>query len=93
MVVRKMRDLPDKARITMTAAAVFLSRPDRVSAHIFDERPGLGTGMTIALSVFWAAVVTGIVLLVRRLMRPQSSTTDNPGEKDNDGNEGKKTGQ
>jgi hypothetical protein len=86
MVVRKMRELLEKAGTAMIAAAVSLSGPDPVSAHIFDERPGLGTGMTIALSAFWIAVVTGIVFLVRRLMRPRqnakSGQEDNSGEKD-----------
>lgn len=78
-----MKKCLKEAGITLISAAVFLIGPHNVSAHILDERPGLGTGMTIALSIFWVAVVAGIVFLVRRLMRPRQSVR--PGKKDNNG--------
>jgi hypothetical protein len=85
MVVGKMKKRLKEAGITLISAAVFLIGPHNVSAHILDERPGLGTGMTIALSIFWVAVVAGIVFLVRRLMRPHRGATGNRSEKENNG--------
>jgi len=71
----------EEACMTLIGAAASLIGPAHVSAHIFDERPGLGTGMTIILSVFWIAVILGIVFLVRRLMRPRHGGKENrPGE-------------
>jgi len=73
----------EKACVTLCGAAVSLIGPHHVFAHIIDERPGLETGMTIILSVFWVAVVVGIVFLVRRLIHPQRGGTGNRSEKDN----------
>jgi len=75
-----------KACVTLMGVVVTLMGPYHASAHIIDERPGLGTGMTIALSIFWVAVAAGLVFLVRRLMRPgqsvRPSKEDNNGKKD-----------
>ena len=78
-----MRKPLGKACVTLCGVAVSLAAPNYVSAHIIDERPGLGADMTIILSVFWIAVVVGIVFLVRRLMRPQRGATRNRSDKDN----------
>ena len=69
--------------MTLIGAAVSLISPSYVSAHIFDERPGLGTRMTIILAVIWIAVVIGIVFLVRRLMRTQRGATVSRSREDN----------
>jgi uncharacterized membrane protein len=90
MVVRKMKKHLEKAGMTMIGAAVSLIGPPYVFAHIVDERPGLGTGMTIILSVFWVAVVLGLVFFVRRLMRPRHSATGNRSIEDNHGREEKR---
>ncbi len=77
MVVRKMKRRVKKAGLTLIGTTASLISPAFVSAsHIIDERPGLGTGMTIILSVFWIAVVIGIIILVRRLMRPRHTAHD-----------------
>lgn len=75
----------EKAGVALIGAAVSIVGPPHVFAHVIDERPGLGTGMTIILSVFWVAVVLGIVFFVRRLMRPRHGATDNRSGKDNNG--------
>jgi hypothetical protein len=85
MVVKKVRTRLEKACTILFGAAVSLTGPRHVFAHIIDERPGLGTGMTIILSAFWVAVVVGIVLLVRRLMRPPRGATGNRREETNNG--------
>jgi len=79
----KIKRRLEKAGMTLIWAAVSLISPSYVSAHIFDERPGLGTRMTIMLSIIWIAVVIGIVLLVRRLLRPQHGVTGNRDREDN----------
>lgn len=90
----KMKKRLKKAGMTLVGAAVSLIACSHVSAHIIDERPGLGAGMTIILSVFWIAVVLGIVFFVRRLMRPRRSTTGNQSGKDDHGIKQKRpTGQ
>ncbi len=76
-----MKKRLEKTCLTLIGVVVTLIGPHYVSAHIIDERPGLGTGMTIILSIFWIAVVVGIVFLVRRLMRPKQSVR--PGKEDN----------
>ncbi len=85
MVVGKVKNIFEKACVALIGAALSLLCPRHVYAHIFDERPGLGAGMTIILSAIWIAVVIGIVFLVRRLMRPQRRETRDRSEDDNRG--------
>lgn len=79
-----------KAGMALIGAVVFIVGPPHVLAHVIDERPGLGTGMTIILSVFWVAAVLGIVFFVRRLMRPRHDMARNRSEEANHGNKEKK---
>jgi hypothetical protein len=90
MVVREMKKRLEKAGLTLIGAAVSLIGPPLVRAHLIDERPGLGKGMTIILLVFWVAVAVGIVCLVRRLMRPRHETAGNESEKNNYGEKEKR---
>ncbi len=79
-----------KAGLTLIGTTASIISPTFVFAsHILDERPGLGTGMTIILSVFWIAVVIGIIFLVRRLMRPQRGVKGNQRAEGNKGKEEK----
>ena len=83
MVVSEMKKRLEKAGVILIGAAVSIAGPPHVFAHVIDERPGLGTGTTIILSVFWVAAVLGIVFFVRRLMRPRHRATGNRSSKDN----------
>lgn len=92
MVVREVRRPLKRACFILFWAAVSLIAPHHGYAeHILDERPGLGTGMTIILSLFWVSVVSGIVFLVRRLMRPKQGWTDNAREKNDQETKGEKS--
>jgi hypothetical protein len=86
MVVSEMKKRFEKAGVALIGAAVSIIGPPHVFAHVIDERPGLGTGMTIILSVFWIAAVLGIVFFVRRLTRPRHGETGNRSGRDNHGN-------
>ncbi len=85
MVVIKVKKRLEKSDMALIVSAVSLISPAYTSAHIFDERPGLGTGMTIFLSAFWIAVVIGIIIVVRRLIRPKRGATVDRSGKDNTG--------
>lgn len=60
--------LSNAASWFVVAAGCFAAAPYAI-AHGIDERPGLGTGMTIFLSVFWIVIAILIVYIVRRLIK------------------------
>jgi uncharacterized membrane protein len=67
----------NRAGLALIGAVVSSIIPPHAFAHGIDERPGLGAGITIILSVFWIAVVLGIVFFVRRLVRSRPGDADN----------------
>ncbi len=72
----------NKAALTLIGTVISFIRPPYSFAHGIDERSGLGTGMTIVLSVLWIAIVLGIVFIVRRLIRSGAGKQPDREERD-----------
>ncbi len=65
-----MNKHPLTAFLTIISTLILFIVPAFSFDHVIDERPGLGMEITLVLVMFWIAIVLSIVLIVRRMIRP-----------------------